>query len=126
MPELSSVCTVGVHVAGRVATVGHPRQGLTALVLRQGGVPQLALKGESGVRFSSSYDTSSYSHTLQDLYFAGEVVDYLRPNAAGIELPSLGRLIRTGLSARVHPENVSVLGVCMRQGFYLLKCSPSC
>ena len=107
MPELAGICAVSAYDAANT-TIGRVRPGLSAVVLRRGNAARLALKGESGVCSSSSCTFELNLQVEQDLYLAGESATYLRPQlaAAAPELASLGRLVCTGLTARILPDDV--------------------
>ena len=57
---------------------------------------------------SSSFASNLNSQVQQDLYLAGESAAYLRPHlaAASPEVASIGRLVCTGLTARILPDDV--------------------
>ncbi|KAL1728701.1 putative peptide synthetase [Schizophyllum commune] len=104
LPKFGSLCTFAKTVAG-TRGIGHPREGLVAVLTRQGNPLQVALRGEVG-----------------ELHFAGEHAEYLRPymGSDGADHPSLGRLTRSGLLARIGPsDSLMIVGetdICVVPG----------
>ncbi|KAL1744044.1 putative peptide synthetase [Schizophyllum fasciatum] len=108
-PEFAGLCTLG-RFCSHPRDIGHPRDGLIAVLTRIGHPAQVALRGEVGVSLIAYHPLERFPDYSKELHFLGEHVDWRKSCGHRNTLnASSGSLTDTGLLARVNCKNVRTL-----------------